>query len=269
MKAALYADAIRTGRNVLARTEAEIEALGRTHLRQAELQQAQTRATAEAIRSGVEAGADSVRRGVAVVVPKVRAAAKAQADVAQVRQTQQARAQDEAVRFATMPPAPFLRQGTPADPGPGRVYEEFRTGRGPEYRTLGPETSFSREFVQAPNVKDYIQETLSKWQARNGGEDMFVNPRRREFGRTEFIADLGNGPSHLIGTFDLAGERRGDAIDWTAHNDMGQRSFFGGRLLQKVGFSGAQNLPRPGPRGTTHQAIMFRTDLQGRPLPQR
>jgi len=85
---------------------------------------------------------------------------------------------------------------------------------------------------------------------------------------TEFGEDAraGNGAAHVIGTFGLGGERRGDTIEWQATNDMGLRSFLGGRYLGKAGLPMAPNLSWSGPLGTKHQVIQFSTDLEGKPL---
>ncbi|WP_430425569.1 hypothetical protein [Phenylobacterium sp.] len=97
---------------------------------------------------------------------------------------------------------------------------------------------------------------------------MFVNPRRADFGVSEFIEDAvaGNQASHVIGTFALAGQRRGDEIDWWAENDMDRTSFYAGRIARKVGLPVVPKRSRPGPQGSTEQTILFRTDLRGRPL---
>lgn len=52
----VFDESIRTGRNVLARTEAEIEALGRAELERARLEQTQARAVRSAIKSGADHG---------------------------------------------------------------------------------------------------------------------------------------------------------------------------------------------------------------------
>lgn len=189
--------------------------------------------------------------------------------MAQVQESQRVRAADTGARLVTMPPAPFLRQGAVGDPGPGRLYEEFRTGDGPQRRILGSQSAFSREFAVAPSVQEHVQDTLGLWKQRNGGVDMFVNPRRADFGVSEFIEDAvaGNQASHVIGTFALAGQRRGDEIDWWAENDMDRTSFYGGRIARKVGLPVVPKRSRPGPQGSTEQTILFRTDLGGRPLP--
>ena len=97
---------------------------------------------------------------------------------------------------------------------------------------------------------------------------MYASPRRADFGVSEFTRDLlaGNQASHVIGSFALAGERRGEGIDWWAENDMDEHSFYAGRLLGKVGQPGVRPRLRPGPRGRTEQTILFRTDLSGRPI---
>ena len=260
--------ATRAGRDIQARTRQELELLGRNYLSQAKEERAAAQAAGHAINSLSRSGADVVRRGAASVGSQARAAARAQTDVALTQQAQQVRAADSAVRFVTMPPAPFLRQGTPTDPGPGRLYDEFRNGEGPENRVLGPRSSFSREFADAPSVRAFVRESLGNWNRQNGGEDMYRNPRRADFGAGDFVTDAAaaNGAAHVIGTFGLAGERRGDTVDWWAENDMGRRSYYGGRLLRKAGFEGIPDLPRPGPQGTTHQTILFRTDLHGKPM---
>lgn len=260
--------ATRLGQDIKARTRAELEALGRDYLEQAKQEREQAQAINRGIAAGTRAVAGAARRGAAEVKRGAQAYGHAQAAAALAATGQQVQAADEAWRFATMPPAPFLRQGTENDPGAGRLYEEFRTGSGPQDRVLGATTSFTQEFVQAPSVRAFVDQSLADWRGKNGLSASYRNPRRADFGVTEFTQDAlaGNQAAHVIGTFGLAGARDGDAIDWRADNDMSRKSYYAGRLLQKAGLPTVPSRERPGPQGTTHQTILFRTDLQGRPI---
>jgi len=260
-----YDQAIRTGRQVLARTESEIEALGRAQLEQEKLQRAQADAVRDAAGRAVRGGVSTVRKGVAAA-----GAAQVQADKLRLAQDEVvARSAAGAVKTAVR----AVRPGSPADPGPGRLATEWATGRGPETRVLGPESSFSQEFVEAPSVRGYLREYLGDWRQREGGvAGVYRNPpdRRARFGLTEFMDDLaaGNGASHFVGTWGVRGERRGDRIGWAAENDTDTTSFFYGRPLREAGLPHVPAYPRrtPRPGGRTHQTIQFSTDLDGRPL---
>ena len=105
--------ATRTGQNVLARTQSELEALGRREL------------------ARVEALAQAGGQAIAKV-------AKATYDVI-----------GGPVNLAGR----MSRAGTDADPGPGLLVAEFATGRGPQRRVLEPSSSLSREYVRAPSVQ--------------------------------------------------------------------------------------------------------------------
>lgn len=259
----VYADAIRTGRNVMARTEAEIEALGRAHVQQAELQQAQARAVAQATAGGV-------RRTAKAVSQQVQAAGAAQANADSLRHAQEESLRRTATSVARTA-AHVMRPGTPSDPGPVRLYGEWATGVGPERRMLGPESSMSREFVQAPSVQGYLRQHIADWRRRDGGvSGTYVRPhaRRANFGEGEFLMDLdaGNGASHFVGSWDATAERQGDQIDWTVENDTDLTSFGAGRILRKSGLPFWRSYSRPWPGGRTHQTMHFSTDLNGRPL---
>lgn len=158
----------RAGRDIKARTELELEALGRAHERQVEQAQRAGDRVKEAVREGLRRGERAVRQFTAVAVPAVTSAARAQTRMARVQESQRVRAADTGARLVTMPPAPFLRQGAVGDPGPDRLYEEFRTGDGPQRRILGPQSAFSREFAVAPSVQEHVQDTLGLWKQRNG-----------------------------------------------------------------------------------------------------
>lgn len=126
----------------------------------------------------------------------------------------------------------------------------------------------SEEFAKAPSVQEYVRDSIANWRNQNGGVDMYRNPDRRNFGLGDFSKDAValNGAAHVIGSFGMAGERRGDRIDWWAENSMGEHSFYAGNALDKLGIPGQTDHPRPGPSGTTHQTILFTTDLDGRPI---
>jgi hypothetical protein len=171
-----------------------------------------------------------------------------------------------------------FRPGTPADPGPGRLGAEWVTGLGPDKRVLGPASSFSREFVEAPSVQAALRKDVSDWRTRDAGmSGTYVVPhgRRANFGLSEFMMDLhaGNGASHFVGSWDAQGQRHGDRIDWQAKNATDLTSFGYGRILKEAGLPAPPSYPRQLwgaptlPGGRTRQTILFSTDLSGRPLP--
>ena len=166
--------------------------------------------------------------------------------------------------------ASVARVGTAEDPGPGRLLAEWATGLGPQMRVLRPESSFSREFTQSPSVQSHLRERTADWRRENGVQGVYAVPvdKRATFDLAEVISDglAGNGPAHFVGSWDAQGVRRGDGIDWRAENNTDVDSFFAGRLLKKYGLPHVHSYSRPWPGGRTHQSILFRTDLEGRPL---
>ena len=167
--------------------------------------------------------------------------------------------------------AHVARPGSEDDPGPGRLATEWATGAGPQKRVLGPDSSFSREFVQAPSVRRHLRDYVEDWRRRD--DDMsnaYANPpdKRATFGVREFMSDLyaGNGATHFVGSWGVEGDRRGDRVDWRAENDTDATSFMYGRPLRDAGLPSTSSWSRPLPAGRTHQTIQFSTDLKGRPL---
>lgn len=269
----VYANTIKTGENVLARTQAEIEALGRAHLEQERLRLNQQAAVSEGATTLAKGAVQQVRRAGGVVKRGVQAAGAAVAEADRLEQ-----AQDRTVAAAgagvVRLPLRVSRPGTPSEPGPGRLIAEWALASGPEERVLGPESSFSQEFVQAPSVQKYVRGYVDDWRQRDGGiNGAYVNPpdRRAKFGVTEFTSDLaaGNGASHFVGTWGVGARRNGDQIDWAAENDTDMTSFLYGRAFREAGLPFVRPYPRPAPGGRTHQTIHFTTDLEGRPLPPR
>ena len=165
----------------------------------------------------------------------------------------------------------MLGSGTPENPKPGDLVREWRTGEGPAKRVFPEDSEFSQRFVQAPSVARDVRRAAEGWQARpvdkggSGGE--YTNFVR--FSAPEAIEDWGNGPASVIGSARLTGERQGDQLAWTATNEMGRKSFFAGHLLRDLHLPFVPDRRRPGPYGTTEQAIHFRTDLAGNPVRRR
>lgn len=269
----VYANAIRTGGAVLARTQSEIEALGRAHVEQEKLQRDQQAAVRKGVSALVSRPVEQVRRAGGAVKRAAYATGVAVAEADRLKQ-----AEDKLVAAATVGaaklPLRFARPGTPSDPGPGRLTTEWALGAGPEERVLGPESSFSREFVQAPSVQEHLRGYIQDWRQRPGGiSGAYVNPadRRADFGVIQFIEDLaaGNGASHFVGSWGVGARRNGDKIDWAAENDTDTTSLFYGRPLREAGVPYVRSYPRPSPGGRTHQTIRFSTDLEGRPIQSR
>lgn len=269
----VYDHALRTGRNVLARTESELQALGRAELALEAMRSSQDKVVREAAQRAVQSAAAKVRGGLVAV-----GTSQAQSD--ELRRKQDAVVAQSAAGAAKTA-IRGVRPGSPTDPGPGRLAAEWATGGGPERRVLGPESAFSREFVEAPSVRRYLEQYVRDWREQEGGlTGAYSNPpnQRAKFGATEFMDDLvaGNGASHFIGTWGVQGRRRGDQIDWAAENDTDTTSFFYGRPFREIGLPHVPSYPRyapgglgPRPGGRTHQTIEFSTDLEGRPIPQR
>lgn len=256
----------RLGQDVKARTEKELEALGREHLRQAELRKAQARAAGQAVEGITRQGVAFVRGAPTAITQGVRDVANATKSLPDAIRSG-ARGTVGAYKIAAHSAAP----SSSADPSPARLTLEWATGLGPERRTLGPDSSFTQEFVQAPSVQGYLRRHIADWADREGGvSGSYVVPqdRRANFGVSEFQRDLdaGDAASHFVGSWDARGERRGDAIAWTVENDSDLTSLGGGRILQKMGLPYLRSYERPWPGGRTHQTIRFRTDLDGRPL---
>lgn len=243
-------------------TEQELEALGRNYLRNAEAKQAQVQA--------VRQGAGQVA---AVVAGALRRVGEADLQAERLRRAQDEAVQRTAAGFAKTA-VRALRPGSNDDPGPGRLAAEWATGLGPQKRVMEPDSSFSREFVEAPSVRGHLRDYLSDWAQREGGlVGEYVNPpdRRARFGANEFAMDLeaGNGASHFVGSWGVHGERRGDQVDWEAENDTDTTSFFYGTPLRKAGLPVVPSYARPLPGGRIHQSIRFSTDLEGRPINRR
>lgn len=242
----------RAGRDVQARTQQELERLGRNVLAQAQQEQATARAQTQAVQSGLRTGAKVVRDGVSIMKDVAKQTPRAIADG--VRDV------DDVLTI----PSHMMRRGDRDDPGPKRLVLQWAAGTGPQTRTLGPDSTFSREFAPAPSVQDFVRETIAA-----APDASVYQPRgRADFGVTEFLQDAraDNGASHVIGTFGLKGERAEDRINWTADNDMSLRSALAGRYLNKAGLRIVPNPRRPFPFGTTHQTVQFSTGLDGRPL---
>ena len=219
--------ATRTGQNVLARTQSELEALGRREL------------------ARVEALAQAGGQAIAKV-------AKATYDV---------------IGGPVSLAGRMSRAGTDADPGPGLLVAEFATGRGPQRRVLEPSSSLSREYVRAPSVQGHLRNAIGNWRGRDGGQGRYTNYDTDFFipeAIADICA--GNGATNVIGSARLDAERRGDRIDWSATNKMGLNSGFSGNPLSKIGLSGVPDASRPGPFGSTRQVIRFTTDLHGNPI---
>lgn len=158
--------------------------------------------------------------------------------------------------------------GTPTNSQPGRLLNEWRTGAGPQKRVFDPSSDFSREFARAPSVQGDVQEFIAEWQSRKGGWDAqggTYTEGNGRFGPKEFVVDAlaGNRASHVIGSFEMDGRKNGEVLEWTAKNNMGRRSFYGGAW---TGPLGVPNVDRPQRQGTTQQFIRFRTDLNGNVL---
>ena len=206
----------------------------------------------------------------AEAVDRFKVGVQAEMDRALMQSAADARAQardaQRQIRRATEAVA-----GTPADPKPARVFTEWVTGTGPDARVLGPESAFSREFVQAPSVQGHVRSAVRDWSRkpswRDGGA---YTDYAAEFDPPEFAADLAarNGASHVIGSFDMHGARDRDGIDWIAKNKMGKHSFFGGRYWDElpIRIPHPQDAPPGEPFASTHQEIRFRTGLDGRPV---
>ena len=219
--------ATRTGQNVLARTQSELEALGRRELA---LVEASAQAGAQAFAKGAKAMYAPIERPVNL-----------------------------AFRLS--------RAGTMADPGPGRLVTEFATGRGPQRSVLGASSSFSREYVRAPSVQGHLRNAVADWRRRDGGQGQYTNyDADFSIPEAVADVRAGNGASNVIGSARLDAERRGDWIDWSATNKMGLNSMFVGNRLSKIGLSGVPDASRPGPFGSTRQVIRFTTDLHGNPI---
>ena len=174
----------------------------------------------------------------------------------------------KAVGSAALLPLRIARPGTETDPGPGRLAAEWALGSGPERRILGLDSSFSREFVQAPSVQDYVRRQTGAWRQANGIQGSYTPDTRATFGPKQFVEDglAANGAAHFVGSWGVSGARRGEGIDWQAENDSDTTSFFGGTPLRAAGLPVVPSYARPWPGGRTHQSIQFRTDLNGRPL---
>jgi hypothetical protein len=169
-----------------------------------------------------------------------------------------------------------LGMGLTSDPGPGRLVYEWRTGWGPQVRSLAPSSTLADQFADAPSTRQTVATAIHTLMTRRGG--VLGDPRDREslpytvtrisgrFGPSEFLEDLGdaNGAAHVIGDFRLDGIVDGVRIHWRATNDMGLHSFAAGRWTDPSKLpAGVPNIERPLPFGTTRQYIFWDTNLAG------
>ena len=109
--------------------------------------------------------------------------------------------------------------GDNANPGPGRLIYEWRTGTGPQTRVLAPTSAFSQQFAVAPSTEEVVQRALKYWNGRAGGlagkdGGYSVSDLGSTFGPKEFAQDTRspNPAAHVIGSFNLAGIVDGDTI---------------------------------------------------------
>ena len=220
--------ATRTGQNVLARTQSELEALGRREL--------------ALVEASAQVGAQAFAKGARVTYDGIPGLFKL--------------------------PLHISRAGTSADPGPGRLVAEFATGRGPQRSVLGPSSSLAKEYVRAPSVQGDLRNAVADWRGRKGGQQGRYTNYDADFSIPDLARDVwaGNGATNVIGSARLDAERRGDAINWSATNKMGLNSMFIGNRLSKFGLPGVPDASRPGPFGSTRQVIRFTTDLHGNPI---
>lgn len=130
----------RAGRDIKARTELELEALGRAHERQVEQAQRAGDRVKEAVGEGLRRGERAVRQFTAVAVPAVTSAARAQTRMAQVQEAQRVRAADTGARLVTMPPHRSCGKAPWAIQGPVVSTRSFAraTGRNAAYSGRNP-----------------------------------------------------------------------------------------------------------------------------------
>lgn len=162
-----------------------------------------------------------------------------------------------------------LGSGTPANPQPGDLVREWRTGEGPAKRVFPEGSEFSQRFVEAPSVARDIRRAAQYWRVRpadKGGDTGPYTDFPMRFGAHEHFEDWENPQAEVIGSAALEGRREGDQLAWSAANKMGRHSFFLGRVLDKRRLPSVPDRDRPGPYGTTEQVIRFRTDLAGNPI---
>lgn len=266
--------ATRLGRDVRARTEAELEALGRSTLAKAEREEARAKAAVKQVATVAGQGLRDLKAGAQQARGQVKAMTQAVAGAGKAVTQQSARGTQLANNVLAELPASILRLGTEADPGPGRLLSEWALSSGPDTRTLGPQSSFSREFASAPGVQMHVQRALAHAQERPGGWNAnggqysgyaaeYHKPRPRIAAVEDVLA--GNGAASVIGSYGLDGEKHGDHVDWSARNEMDTNSFFAGNVLGELGLRGVPQWSPRYPLGAKRQVIQFRTDLEGRP----
>jgi len=165
--------------------------------------------------------------------------------------------------------------GTSDNPSAGRILEEWRTGTGPSYRVLGPNSNFSRGFAKSDNTRRIVDLALTEYATRAGGWEAnggALTEYRGTFGIRGLIdSTIDIDPrslshhdpeAHIIGSFRLDGQTIGrDTIRWTAKNKMSLSSFFAASAL---GFSVVDSRERPYKYGDTYQDIIWYTDRSGR-----
>ena len=162
-----------------------------------------------------------------------------------------------------------LGMGTSDNPGPGRILREWAFAEGPQTRSFDIKSDFGQSFLSAPSVVAIRGEALHYWQTRTGGIDanggLLTNYAGR-FGFNEFASDgvALNGAAHVIGEFGITARATGNILTWTATNDMGVHSFYGGSRADRAGVYVPSNVSRPSYFGTTTQVITWQTDRSGR-----